>query len=174
MNPQLKTVLLTVLTLSVFVIALVELSGVSSTALVNKFKSNGTPESGPAVVNSKTGTAFVDARDQQVTGMPKTTIQFEETKFDFGTIKEGDVVKHAFRFRNTGSNPLMISRTDVSCGCTTPSFPKEPIQPGGEGEIMVQFNSANKKGHQEKNVLVHSNAQQEAMSIGFVAEVKEK
>lgn len=173
MNPQLKTVLLTVLTLSVFVIALVELSGVSNTALVNKFKSSGAPVS-PAVVNSKTGAPFVDARDQQIAGMPKTTIQYEETKFDFGTIKEGDVVKHAFRFRNTGSNPLMISRTDVSCGCTTPTFSKEPIQPGGEGEIMVQFDSKNKKGHQEKNVLVHSNAQQEAMSIGFVAEVKEK
>jgi hypothetical protein len=163
MNTQLKTVLLTVLTLSCFVIALVELSGVSSTALVNKYHIGG----GSSTTNQSTPT-----RDKQVNDMPKTTIQFDTTKFSFGEIKEGDVVHHAFHFRNTGNNPLMIARADASCGCTVPSYPKEPIPPGGEGEIMVQFNSKGKKGHQEKNVLIHSNAQMEAMSIGFEAEIK--
>ncbi len=167
MNQQLKAVLLTVLTLSCFVIALVELSGVSSTALFNKYGVGKSSSSGP-VPNQEM------EREKQIAAMPKTIIYFYDTKHSFGEIKEGDVVKYAYRFKNTGPNPLMISRVDVTCGCTVPSFSKEPIQPGGEGEIMIQYNSAHHPGHQEKNVLVHSNAQEEAISISFDAEVKDK
>jgi len=159
MNPQLKTILLTVLTLSVFVIALVELSGVSRTALVNKYSGE----------HSHTAAA-----EAQAAVMPKTTIAFTDTRHDFGTITEGEIVRHAFHFKNTGEHPLLISKAEASCGCTVPEWPKEPVPPGGEGDIVVQFNSKNRAGHQQKNVLIHSNAQQEAMSIGFTAEVKEK
>lgn len=164
MNPQLKTILLTVLTLSCFVIALVELSGVSQTALFNKYH----------IGSSSTGmtTSEVDNRTQQVATMPKTTIQFIDSFYSFGSIKEGDVVTHAFRFKNTGTNPLLISKADVSCGCTVPSFSKEPIAPGAEGKIDVQYNSKGHPGHQHKNVIVHSNGQLEAISIGFEADVK--
>ncbi|MFQ3576620.1 MAG: DUF1573 domain-containing protein, partial [Cytophagales bacterium] len=44
------------------------------------------------------------------------------------------------------------------CGCTAPSWPKEPILPGKSGEISVTFNSAGKKGVQNKVVTVMSNA----------------
>ncbi|HYD21057.1 MAG TPA: DUF1573 domain-containing protein [Flavipsychrobacter sp.] len=164
MNAQIKTVLLTILTLSVFVIALVELSGVSSTALFNKY----------GIGSSPTGQTIKEeeSREAKASAMPKTTIQFLETKHDFGSIKEGDKVRHAYKFKNTGTNPLLISKITVGCGCTTPSFSKEPIAPGGEGEIVIEFNSSGKEGHQEKNAIVHSNAQMEAMSIGFTADVK--
>lgn len=172
MNPQIKTVLLTVLTLSCFAIALVELSGVSSTAIFNKYHIGGAGDGhGPSFTLPKTEN---DKRLDQAKEMPKTTITFDETTHNFGTITEGDVVKYAYHFRNTGTQPLLIAKTDVSCGCTTPSYPKEPIAPGGDGEILVQFNSAHKEGHQQKNVMIHSNAQEEAISIGFEAEVKAK
>lgn len=168
MNQQLKAVLLTVLTLSCFVIALVELSGVSSNALFNKYGIGKGSSSNGLMPNEAL------SRDKQIAAMPKTTLYFYDTKHNFGEIKEGDVVKYAYRFKNTGPNPLMISKVDVSCGCTVPSFSKEPIQSGGEGEIILQYNSANHPGHQEKNAMVHSNAQQESISIGFDAEVKDK
>lgn len=165
MNPQIKTVLLTVLTLSCFAIALVELSGVSNTALFNKYgigqASGGSPLMPDSVAN----------RTKQMHDMPKTTIQFDTTKHNFGTIKEGDKVKYAYHFKNIGNNPLLISNVSASCGCTVPSFPKEPIAPGGDGSIEVEFNSKGKEGHQTKNVMIYSNAQEEAMSIGFEAEV---
>ncbi len=166
MNSQLKTILLTVASVSLFVIALVELSGVSSTALFNKYGiGNGgnhqhLPE--PAI----------DPRVQQAESMPKTIISFEDTKHSFGKIKEGDVVQYAYRFRNDGKEPLLISRAEASCGCTVPSYPKEPIPPGGSGEIVVQFNSHNRRGHQQKNVIIWSNGQLEKMSIGFDADVE--
>lgn len=164
MNAQLKTVLLTVLTLSCFVIALVELSGISSTALFNKYGIGGSPgQVKPEVLASK---------EKEAKAMAKTTITFDSLKHSFGTIEEGTVAKYAYHFKNTGSNPLLIYNAIASCGCTVPSYPKEPIPPGGEGEITVEFNSHGRKGHQEKNVLIYSNGQQEAMSIGFDADVK--
>ena len=104
--------------------------------------------------------------------MPKTVLSFDETKHNFGTIKEGEKVRHAYHFRNTGEHPLLISNAVASCGCTVPSYPKEPIPPGGDGEIVVEFNSSGRDGHQQKNVLIYSNAQEDAMSIGFEADVK--
>lgn len=168
MNPQLKTILLTILTLSVFAIALVELSGVSSTALFNKY---GIGEGGTHVHESEDEIA---KREAEAKSLPKTEMTFVDTKHDFGTITEGEIVKHAFKFKNTGENPLLISKAQASCGCTVPSYPKEPIPPGGEGEIVVEFNSTNRPGVQNKNVLVYSNAREEAISIGFTVEVKEK
>lgn len=167
MNQQLKTILLTVLTLSLFAIALVELSGVSSTALFNKYNIG---EGGH--VHEDEGQ--IQEREKKMKAMPKTTITFVDTKHDFGTITEGEKVKHAYKFKNTGDNPLLISNAVASCGCTVPSYPKKPIAPGEEGEIVVEFNSTNRVGQQKKNVLIYSNGQQEAMSIGFVVEVKEK
>ena len=168
MNQQLKTILLTVLTLSVFALALVELSGVSSTALFNKY---GIGNGGTHVHEDENDIA---KREKKMKAMPKTLLGFDDTKHDFGTITEGEVVKHAYLFKNLGTNPLLISKAVASCGCTVPSYPKEPIPPGGKGEIVVEFNSTNRVGKQNKNVLVYSNGQEEAKSIGFTVEVKEK
>lgn len=165
MNQQLKAVLLTVLTISVFVIALVELSGVSKTALINKF---GTKDESGFTHNQKL------SREEQAAQMPKTEIKFDNTEHSFGTINEGDVATHAYHFTNIGKHPLLISRVDASCGCTIPSFTKEPIQPGGEGEVTIQYNSNGHPGAQVKTVMVHSNAQEEAISLSFEVDVKKK
>jgi hypothetical protein len=163
MNQQLKTVLLTVLTLSVFVIALVELSGVSKTALINKF---GGDNNHSHALNSGT--------QKDVSKLPKTRMKFEEPQYNLGTITEGDKATHSYKFTNTGSNPLFITNAIASCGCTVPSYPKDPIPPGGQGEIQVEFNSTGRVGHHKKSVMVYSNAEQEATSIGFDVEVKAK
>ena len=168
MSSQFKTALFAILTLSVFAIALVELSGVSSTALFNKYNIGSDPLA-KAVARQQE-----QARVDRTASMPKTEIEFLETRHNFGVITDGDVVKHDFRFRNTGSQPLLISKVDASCGCTVPRYPKEPISPGGEGVITAEFNSANRLGKQSKNLLVYSNAQQDRISIGFDAEVREK
>lgn len=165
MNQQTKTILLTILTLSIFVIALVELSGVSSTALFNKYNIDTGGHSNHDHGNGK---------KSDIAGLPKTQISFEDTKHSFGTITEGEKVRHAYKFKNTGDAPLVIADAVASCGCTVPSFPKAPIPPGGAGEILVEFNSAGRPGHQQKNVLIKSNGQVESMSIGFDVDVKPK
>jgi len=88
---------------------------------------------------------------------PTTVMQFEELEFDYGTIDEGEKVRHTYKFTNTGSEPLIISNAKGSCGCTVPSWPKEPIPPGASGNIDVEFNSKGKKGNQSKRVTITAN-----------------
>jgi len=92
----------------------------------------------------------------ELAAMP--TMNFIDSVFDFGTIKEGDVVSHEFEFTNSGKNPLIISSAKGSCGCTVPEYPNEPIPPGKSNKIRVQFNSASKEGHQEKSVTLTTNS----------------
>lgn len=113
------------------------------------------------------------ATEKVVEEGPLGNFKFEETSFDFGTITAGDVVEHKFAFENTGDAPIMISDTKVSCGCTTPSYTKKPIAPGETGEILVKFNSKNKKGVQNKNVRIKANVPggEYVISIKTIVEV---
>jgi hypothetical protein len=88
---------------------------------------------------------------------PTTTIQFEETEYNFGKVKAGTPVKHEYKFKNTGKEPLVISNAKGSCGCTVPDWPKEPIPVGGTGKILVEFDSKGKSGNQTKQVTVTAN-----------------
>jgi hypothetical protein len=75
---------------------------------------------------------------------PTTTIKFDESSYDFGVITDGDKVRHTFKFTNTGKEPLIISNCKGSCGCTVPQCPKDPIAPGANGEITIEYNSRGK------------------------------
>ncbi len=105
---------------------------------------------------------------------PATSIQYMEPVFDFGSVDEGEIVKHAYKFKNTGSEPLVISNCKGSCGCTVPTWPKEPIPPGGEGEIKVEFNSKGKPGPQSKRVTVTANTMPTETFIEIKGEVRGK
>jgi len=86
-------------------------------------------------------------------------ITWEKATHDFGDITQGDKVEHVFKFTNTGTEPVVITNVQVTCGCTLPkSWPRDPILPGGKGEIAVAFNSTGKSGKQNKVVTVVSNA----------------
>jgi hypothetical protein len=88
----------------------------------------------------------------------KAEITFEADEFNFGTIKQNDIVNHEFVFTNTGKEPLVITESHGSCGCTVPQWPKEPIKKGEKAVIKVTFNSAGKMGMQDKTVTITSNA----------------
>lgn len=87
--------------------------------------------------------------------LPK--FSFANDSYDFGQIKQGEKVSYSFKFKNVGSSPLIISSASASCGCTVPSYPEEPIQPGQESQIDVVFDSQGKMGMQTKTVTLVSN-----------------
>jgi Protein of unknown function (DUF1573) len=95
-------------------------------------------------------------------GVPKQNgpvMTWDKSTHDFGNIVQGDVVEHTFKFTNTGTEPLIITNVQVSCGCTTPKgWPRDPVMPGGTGELTVAFNSTGKMGAQTKPVTIISNA----------------
>lgn len=98
-------------------------------------------------------------------------IAFEETTFDFGEVEEGAVVTHTYAFTNTGKVPLLISNARSTCGCTVPSWPKEPIPPGEDGTIEVRFNTKNKKNKQSKPITITANTYPASTKVyltGFV------
>ena len=76
---------------------------------------------------------------------------------DYGTIKQGADGLRVFEFKNTGKAPLVISGASSSCGCTVPSYPKDPIAPGGTGKIEVRYDT-NRVGAIAKTIMVTSNA----------------
>lgn len=96
-------------------------------------------------------------------------IKFERTKHDFGTIHaDCGTVSCDYTFTNTGSTPLVIiSVSNGGCGCTTPSFPKEPIAPGKTGTITIHFNPAGRKGEFNRVVQVKTNASKKRESLRF-------
>lgn len=86
-----------------------------------------------------------------------TAITFDESEFNFGKVAVGEKVQHIYRFTNTGDEPLVLSNARGSCGCTVPSWPKDPIQPGGSGAIVVEFDTKGKMGPQVKQVTISAN-----------------
>ncbi len=105
---------------------------------------------------------------------PTTTISFDETEYDYGVIDEGEKARHTYKFTNSGKEPLIISNAKGSCGCTVPSWPKEPIPPGGTGTIDVEFNSKGKKGKQSKRVTITANTEPAQTFLTIKGEVKGK
>ena len=99
---------------------------------------------------------------------------FQKDTFDFGTIKQGEVVTHEFAFVNEGSGPLFLVEAQASCGCTVPEISEAPIAPGEKSSIKVTFNSTGKRGEQLKKVRVSSNTYGEPIKkiylVGYVEE----
>ena len=86
-------------------------------------------------------------------------MKLAESEFDFGDIQADTKVHHTFSFTNTGKSPLLIEDATASCGCTTPSWTKEPVAPGAQGKMEVQFDSRGKNGIISKQVAVRANTQ---------------
>ena len=84
-------------------------------------------------------------------------ITYEQPEYDFGEVKEGDIVEHTFKFTNTGDVPLTILKARSSCGCTIPEWSEEPIPPGGTGELFAKFNTTAKHDEQKKWITVTAN-----------------
>jgi hypothetical protein len=104
-----------------------------------------------------------------------TSIQWLDSAKDFGTIPEGQKVEVAFRFRNTGSTPLVITQVRPSCGCTIAEQPKEPIAPGAEGHISAVFNSQGHAGVNRKTLFVTANTKgSQNYSLHFIVVVNRK
>lgn len=83
----------------------------------------------------------------------------DSAAYDFGTIQEGAIVEHEFKFRNDGEYPLILNNISSSCGCTTPEWPKDPIGPKQTSSIKVRFDSKHKAGPQVKTVTVYANTE---------------
>ena len=102
-------------------------------------------------------TGAAKAQDAKTQNGPE--IEFEKVVHDYGDVPYNGDGKCEFRFTNTGTDPLIIQKPKSSCGCTVPSWPKDPILPGKSEVIEVTYRT-NRVGDFDKKVTVTSNAVQ--------------
>ena len=98
------------------------------------------------------------AKTPVVTNPNAPVMDFKEESYNFGEISEGPQVTHEFKFTNNGKEPLILTNVKASCGCTTPSWPKDPILPGKEATILVTYNTQGRPGNFNKSITITSNA----------------
>lgn len=124
---------------------------------------------GPAGSNAPTSSA--DPVAIEITEGPPRIVIAEPT-WDFGTISQGQRLRHVFLAQNGGSEPLVIEEVTSACGCAVPTFSTAPIAPGQAGKITVEFDATGRRGDEKNVVTVRSNdPARERVSItvmGFV------
>ena len=127
---------------------------------------------------TKTGVTLTDEQKQAAASDSSnfTSIQWiDSTSLQLGSIKKGEVVEVAYRFKNTGDKQLIITDVTAGCGCTVPEKPKEPYSPGAEGVIKAKFDSKGREGAQRKDVYVTANTGNTTNHIlSFAVEVQKK
>lgn len=97
-------------------------------------------------------------------------IYFENTTHDFGQIEYNGNGTCEFTFKNTGKEPLLLTNVKASCGCTTPTWPKEPIKRGKKGTIVVKYNTRI-TGAFTKTIRVYSNAKTNLVTLKITGTV---
>ena len=113
--------------------------------------------------------SFASAQDNQA------QIKFDKVSHDFGTFSESNPVQECvFTFTNVGQAPLIINQAVASCGCTVPSYTKEPIAPGKTGAIKVTYNGKGKfPGHFKKSITVRTNGSVEMTRLYIEGDMTE-
>jgi hypothetical protein len=100
-------------------------------------------------------------------------IKFNKTVHDFGELTQGDKAEVEFVFTNTGDAPLLLSNVRSTCGCTVPTWPREPVMPNTTASIKVKYDS-NRIGGINKQVTVESNATNGAVYLKVTGNISKK
>lgn len=104
----------------------------------------------------------------------KAQIHFNSIRHDFGTIKaDGGTVTAEYRYTNTGNVPLVIDYVgNGGCGCTKPSYPKEPLAPGKSAVIKIHFNPSGRAGQEvNREIKIKANTHPRVSKIYFSAAI---
>lgn len=124
----------------------------------------------PEIVNNPATASGNGSTDENAVPV----FSFETDNHEFGEIVEGEMVSYAFKFKNTGTAPLVISSASASCGCTIPEYTKTPVQPDEEGFITVTFDSKGKAGMTSKTVTLIANTIPNTKVLTISADIQKK
>ncbi|MFI3321189.1 MAG: DUF1573 domain-containing protein [Rikenellaceae bacterium] len=102
-------------------------------------------------------------------------MSFNSTKVDLGVIKEEDgSVTIPFSFKNIGQTPIIINTVSTSCGCTTTSYPREPIMAGATAIIEVTYDPLGRPGFFDKKIYIMSGNRRKHNVLTITGEVEER
>jgi hypothetical protein len=104
----------------------------------------------------------------------KAKLTFTEYTIKMGDLYPGVRYERKFVFKNTGTAPLIITDIETACGCTVVKFSKEPVMPGNEGEITVDYIPKEDYGFTSKSFIITSNAENATEYIYLQATIVKK
>ena len=175
MKEKITTISIAVIALSLIVLVVLEFTGgdeaASSPAAVNVpvNPADRTPLSQSSISGDGQPELLMDAIPSNVDPVDVTSISFEESIKDLGTMKAGAKVQHIFNFVNTGNIPLILSGVNVDPGCRLVESPEEPIPAGGGGKIIIEFDSEGMSGTVSKTIHVNANTDPSHQHITLTA-----
>lgn len=120
---------------------------------------------GATMAQTKTTTTTTTATTTTTGTMTPKDMVFTTESHDFGTVPEGPAAVYEFNFKNNGKEPIVLNRVQASCGCTTPSYSKDPVLPGKEGTIKASYNTQGRPGPFTKTITIVSNAGTKVVTI---------
>lgn len=119
----------------------------------------------PASQTTAQQQAIVNADDKPSTTLTVENLAFESEVHDFGNVPEGPAAEYEFTFKNTGKEPINLQTVNASCGCTTPTWSKEPVLPGKTGIVKASYGTDKRPGGFTKSITVVSNAGTKVLTI---------
>jgi hypothetical protein len=103
---------------------------------------------------------------------PFAELSFFQRTHKFPNTKEGVVLEHYFKYKNTGTAPLIIHDAKVSCSCTKVYFSKEPLAPGSSDSMRVTFDTKDKSYFQDREILILCNGRRSSSKIRVKVKVE--
>lgn len=113
-----------------------------------------------------------EKRNRQLSGVPE--VSFDKQVYDFGTVDEGEMVETTFVVANSGKSDLLILDARASCGCTVPTWSREPIKPGESSELKIRFDTNGRPNKQSKTVTLITNTEKGVETVKVSGMVKPK
>lgn len=104
----------------------------------------------------------------------KPEIHFDRILHNFGNVHRSDTLLHHFSFTNRGEKPLLITDIITECECADLYYPRHEIEPGGSGEIRIQFNGLTGSGKYSRAFMVQTNGIPEEVELVVTAEIAEE
>jgi len=114
---------------------------------------------------------FTGPEKLRIVDVLKTSMEFDTTDMDLGSLACNQPEKAIYRFTNTGTHPLIIYRITASCGCTAVEWPSEVIHPEKTGTITVTYDAAN-PGRFRKTVYVYANIKTSPITLALEGTVE--
>lgn len=118
-------------------------------------------------------TSAIEQKMEKIKNGEGPQMEFESMIVDYGVIEQHSEPLRKLKFINKGTEPLVITNARGSCGCTVPTWAKEPIMPGEESEIEIRY-ATNRLGKFSKKVTITTNEGTEPHVISVTGDVFEK
>jgi uncharacterized protein DUF1573 len=121
----------------------------------------------PAQTGTNPTQATAAALPANGTALPKPAdvLQLKENIHNFGKIPQGRPATYTFEIVNTGSTPLRLDNVHASCGCTTPEWSRDAIEPGATAQIKVGYNAYAEGSFNKTVTIVYNTNQTKILTI---------